>query len=230
MQEEVVKELENTDRDYTAEQNQRVLPVVKEVLGAMGTFPFDFARDTSPGSDEKERASLAEFIRTEYMTRVLSQKLKQTDVSYTFKLMGMVVEMLRGRAMTPENETDPRLSSAAQQILTELGNQETLRIDFHSDRLDPEASGVARADLYTELYKTVVLKAFADHAIQVNEVNHVFDIMAMLVKSIESKSTETIINARKIAEAKMWGVEDIDDITVLDIHQKAIVPKESGVY
>lgn len=211
------------ERDYTAERDDRVVPIVSHILKTLGAYDIKFARGKAdPATQKEERESLAEYIRSEVMPEAMKVGLQQSDIPHTFKLASTVIEMLRNRAYTPEDETSERISSCAKEIMLKLGEAETLRIRFQDDQADPVGSGEARANLYSEFFKTIVLPAFEKYEIKFNEVDHVYGIMATLITEVSRMTENTVKDAREVAEQLMWGVDDINSLNILTIHKKVI--------
>lgn len=231
IQKKVEETMSEQKIDYTAERDDRVIPVIKKFLFALGAFPFTFNRDRTPEAAKEERESFASFVQTRFIPLAFEHKLQQKDLNYTFQLAGTVVEMLRNRSLIPLDETDPRISDCALAIFRDLGNADTLRIRFADDETDPEKSSQLRAELYDAFYNAVVLPAFEQYQIKPNEMNHVFEVMAGLIKETGEKVMTTVADARSVAEAKMWGVDDIETIDILTIHKKVVEEEpKTGVY
>lgn len=231
IQKKVEETLSEQQVDYTAERDDRVIPVIKKFLGALGNFSFNFNRTKTPEAAKEERESFASFVQTQFIPLAFEHKLQQNDLNYTFQLAGTVVEMLRNRSLIPLDETDPRISDCALAILKDLGAADTLRIRFADDEVDPKKSSELRAELYYGFYNAVVLPAFERYQIKPNEMNHVFEVMAGLIKETGEKVMTTVADARSVAEAKMWGVDNIETIDILTIHKKVVEEEPTlGVY
>lgn len=231
IQKKVEETLSEQQVDYTAERDDRVIPVIKKFLGALGNFSFNFNRTKTPEAAKEERESFTSFVQTQFIPLAFEHKLQQKDLNYTFQLAGVVVEMLRNRSMMPQDETDPRISNCALDIMLQLSEQDTLRIRFTDDEVDPEKSGLLRAELYDQFYREIVVPTLYRYEIQINEVNHVFEVMAGLVKETEGLVKQTVQDARSVAEAKMWGVDNIETIDILTIHKKVVEEEPTpGVY
>lgn len=227
IKEKVNTEIANQERDYTAERNSRVLPLVKDTLYTIGTYLFNFNRDLTPEAANKERESLLTYVRTVFMPNAIGRSLRFNEIDYHFQLTGAVIQMLKSRANTPADEKDERLSKAAQEILARVGAANTLMIDFSADN---DESGLKRAELYDTFYTDIVVPVFEQFEIKSNESAQVFAIIDSLLAGVRETIQAELVSARKVAEAKMWEVDDIDNLDILTIHKKVVEPSTEGVY
>lgn len=208
-------------RDYTAERNGRVLPFVKKFLSVLGEHPFTFQTEAGNAAQEQaENESQNRFYEQKFIPEALKRDLRMKDMPYAFALAKSCIEMLQNRSSTPKAGEEMRVLPAALEILAALGAQPKLMILVKED--EAEATGKHRSELYDSFYHDIVVPVFMKHEVAYHEVNQVFAIMIALIDGTERRTAITLKNARNVAEAKLWNVEDTDDLTIRKVHEKCI--------
>ncbi len=204
-------------RDYTAERARRVLPIVKNLISGMGTFQLTVA---AKGQDkEKEEQSFDDFY-SHFITQAMTTDLRIKDVDYTFQLTKLAIEMLHTQFAAKGAETATRLLPVAQDIYQQLAEVENLMLDVQED--EPAYMGENRAALYARLVEDIIIPTFAKYSVATYEVEEVFAYLKVLIYQIEQRTTITLDSASRMAGAKLWGIDDVDDLTVRAIHEKCL--------
>lgn len=219
-------------KSLSVERDERVVPFVKQLIGKLGSFPWQFASDDTEEATKQERESLATFVRDEFMVPAMTQKVRLADVGYSFKLAKLAIDMLKARSSNTSAETArDAIIVAAQEILAQLGNEPTLMLTEFDPAFanNQEKAGEERAKLYDGFYTNIVEPVLERHKIAYNEVSSVFEVMSTLVSNVETMAVNTIEDAKDLATRKIWNKEGTD-ITVEDIHRKAIEDEPEGVH
>lgn len=208
-------------RDLDGERDARVIPFVSEFLSALGTHEFHFTKDKAVLNDKEEDESYNTFYSEKFMPTAMTKGLFVTDMHYTFSLTKKVVEMLQNRSTQPADEM--RVVPCALELMEALGKAGDLMLK--SD-ISPE-DGIARAQLYDDLYKDLVVPIFMKHEVEYNEVMQVFATMASIIGIVEHKTANTLQHAQELADSKLWGVPDTNEITIKQLHEKCIEPVDN---
>lgn len=204
--------------DLTLARDERVIPFVSNLLKALGEHNFEFTADKEVVNDKKEDASYNSFYTDKFMPSAIERDLRVHDMAYTFGLAKKVVEMLQARSTQPVDEM--RVVPCALEILGKLGSEDTLMLMSDTSPED----GTKRAELYDSFYHEIVVQAFLKHEVEYNEVLQVFATMSTILSIVEHKTAMTIEHALHLAESKLWGIEDKDDVTLRRVHAKCIEP------
>lgn len=205
-------------RDLDGERDARVIPFVSEFLAALGTHDFALARDKEVLNKNAEDDSYNAFYAEKFMPTAMAKGLFVTDMHYTFSLTKKVIEMLKERSTQPVDEM--RVVPCALELIEALGKAGNLMLKAD---LAPE-DGIARAQLYDELYHELVVPIFMKHEVAYNEVVQIFATMSAIVSIVEHKTANTLQHAQELAESKLWGVPDTSEITIKQLHEKCIEP------
>lgn len=204
-----------TDPELTEEQKA-------EIDGHIATLKEK--REAIVADTDGEVKSFNDFYEQKFIAPALEQNLLLRDLRYTFGLANTAVEMLKSIATTPDVGQEYRLVPCALEVYKALGDQPDLMLGVTSDE-DP-ARGAQRSALYEKMYKEVIVPIFDKHEVKYNEVLQVFGILSAIIAEVKHKVDVTISGARVIAEAKLWGIPDIDDLSIMDVHKKCIEKTE----
>lgn len=205
-------------RDLDGERDARVIPFVSRFLESLGGHEFSFTKDKEVLNDKAEDDSYNTFYSEKFMPGAMERGLFVTDMHYTFALSKKVIEMLQARSTQPVDEM--RVVPCALELIEALGKAGNLML--MSDVSDDD--GIARAQLYDDLYNELVVPIFMKHEVAYNEVMQVFATMSTIVSIVEHKTKNTLDHAMELAESKLWGVPDINEITIKQLHEKCIEP------
>lgn len=208
----IVRLQERAPTEVRTEEEQKKIDDALEKLIAQ--------RKTIDDEIKSEDNSFHTFYEQKFITPALTRQLRVSDINYTFGLANMAVEMLKSRATSPDSGTELRLKPAALEILAKLGEEEKLMLVV-DEKEDPSV-GQKRAELYQRLYNDVVVPIFDKYEVKYNEVMQVFGILQSILMQLKLITDKTIKGAQDIALAKLWGVEDSDDITIQQLHEKCI--------
>jgi len=200
-----------TDTKRTPEEEKQVADSIAEMTEQ---------RNAISEAIEKEKATFDTFYEQKFIGPVLDTEIRHNDLNYTFSLLNMATEMLKTQAVSPDRGTEFRLVPAAQEILCAMGEVDDLMLIVSEG--EKPSKGLERTKLYEEMYRDVVVPIFDKHKVQYNEVLQVFGILQSLIQSVKQRSDVTVNGARAIADAKLWGLDDVDDLTVKAIHQMCI--------
>ena len=214
MQAQVESEVEKQqkERDLTGERDARVIPLVKYLIGVIGSTTFEFNRDGSKEASAKEKEIWQGIMDTHFVPKAIENKLQLTDINYLFQLMQTTIALVRERSKLPKDPADPRFTDAALTILKLLGNQETLDLNFNTD-VDAK-DGIDRAALYDGFYLNIVEPTFKLYNIEYNETAYVFEVIDKIIRYFSTVVNDDLDMLRDVADNKLYGVP----MTELDVH------------
>lgn len=181
-------------------------------------------RDTIEREITEEDQSYDDFYEKRFIKPALEKDLQVNDLNFTFSLANMAIGMLKSVASAPPPGNELRLVPAAQEIIKKLAEEDNLMLTV-SEHEDPR-KGLKRKELYERLYDEVVVPVFDKYEVKYNEVMQVFGIMSSILSMIQQRTTKTLDGARDIAEAKLWGIEDKDNLTIRQLHSKCVEKDE----
>jgi hypothetical protein len=205
-----------TERDYTREQNDRVIPLVRFLFKSIGNHDFKLQEDADDKTQEQAEIKAYNVLYTDHlMPEVLARgNLRLADINHLFALSKLAVEMLKSIGTSAENQLRP--IGAAQEVLALLAEEENLMLN--PDGQEPKEFGERRAEQYGKFYKEKVVPVFEKHNLRYDEVEQVYALMMALVSQMEYVTTQSLRRAKAIADTKLWEVTDTDEITVNDVH------------
>ena len=100
-----------------------------------------------------------------------------------------------------------RVMECAKEVFALMGEEKTLNLAHREDK-------GKSFETYTGMYERVIKPTFDKHNIQYNEVSLVFTIMQAMLAQVEIRASNTIESAKRVADAMVYGVDDIDYLTV----------------
>lgn len=200
-----------TDKALTEEESKKI----EETVATLTERREEIIKE-----NDEESASFNSFYEDKFIRQALESNLRVQDISYTFNLTTMAVHMLKSVATTPDKGTELRLQPAALEILEKLGDEPDLMLVVLEG--EPQDKGIKRAELYQRLYNELVVPIFDKYEVKYNETQQVFAIMEALIAQVKERVDRTMDGAREIALAKLWGIEDMADLTIAQVHKKCI--------
>lgn len=223
MEEQVTTEVDKQEqeRDLTGERDARVIPLVKYLIGVIGSSDIPFNYDATPEAALKEKMAWQGIMDTHFVPKAIENNLQLTDVNYLFQLMQTVSHILQERSRLPQNPIDPKFGAAAMTILKLLGNQENLKINFHNDVGD---DSLKRAELYDSFYLNIVEPTFKLYDIKYNETGHVFTAMDKILGYFIELVNTDLNMLRDVADNKLYGMP-MSELTVHTLMLKAAEKK-----
>lgn len=106
-------------------------------------------------------------------------------------------------------ERDKRCIPIARALLLALASDEQLKIGSEATISQDEA-----VKFYGDFYGKTVIPLLIEKDIALNEVGYIFSIMQQAVHSLSEITTKSLDMNRDIADARLYHVEDIDDLTI----------------
>ena len=201
-------QIKEPEVDLTGQRNARVLPLVQRLFSKFSTFGFEF-NDDATGKDtnkiKAENDSHDRFYEEAFIPLILERELKIKDLSYLFTMMKTSVSMMV--EVLDEPHYTARVKDCALELFGMMAGEKTLNLAHTDDK-------AKNLEVYREMYSRLVDPLFKKYEIQYNEVSLVFTIMQALLVQVETRGAITIDAAKKVADANVYGIEDIDDLTV----------------
>lgn len=117
-------------------------------------------------------------------------------------------------------ERDTEVIPVALKIIKALGAREDLMMGSHA-RVQADKA----AEYYQKVYLEDIVPIMIEHNLKLNDIQFLFSIILQPFQLLADVTNNSFNMNRDIADAKKYGIDDIDDMRVLDL-DKAL--KESA--
>lgn len=119
--------------------------------------------------------------------------------------------------MAPERdlskERDERVIPVAKALLKTLASRDDLMLG---------SAGVNKEDLgqyYAKVYQEDVITALFAANLYLTDITYLFSIMQQVIQLISDVTTQSLEMNTELAGAKLWGVDDLDDLRLVDVQK-----------
>lgn len=193
--------------DLTAQRDLRVAPVARQALA--------ICLDKKASLLDVPEASIIKEVTELILTEVVSANLMRSEVTWLKTLLvqaiaNSVVSTFSGDGI---ESGDEKYEAAAYALLTIIvTNQPQLGMIRQSDV----------AEIYAPMGKELTGK-IKELGLNAVEVDHVFGLLTKMTSNIGNNVEDSVTKASQLAEQKLFGVDDMDNVTVgqiIDIQKK----------
>lgn len=204
------KEKTAADVDYEKIRDEKVVPVAKSVLN-------DIAVMLIP-------QSLAELDYKPLVLKILERTLEvnmniATETSYLFQLLLTALSGLNAtvQSCTTTPIDDARYGAIAKKILDILAMADLkLNLPLESEEMKKSFDPI----------KEQLNTLFAAEKLSMLEINYIMGVIFNSFKIVNNMYTDSITKSSEAAEAKLFGVQSMTDLTVGDIDKILKAKKE----
>lgn len=108
-------------------------------------------------------------------------------------------------------ERDNRVIPVVRKLLARLAAKKDLPVGLRQE--DAEKA----AKYYQELYQKEVVPLFLEAGLKLKDITYVFSLMMQPIQLLNDVTTSSFEMNRDLADAKKYGIADIDDLSVKDL-------------
>ena len=111
-------------------------------------------------------------------------------------------------------ERENRVIPAAKELLRVILTREDLVMGIGG------AKNIDKTALYYQgVYIEDVVPVLVKHNLKLTDLTYLFSVMLGTIELVKNITDQSFSMNREIAEAKLWGIEDTDDLTVADLEK-----------
>lgn len=124
--------------------------------------------------------------------------------------MPPTTENVPGRDLTAER--DARVIPAVRELLNAFAGRVDVPLGVKKGNNNEET-----AKYFQEMYKTDIVPLLLKHDLKLNEVGYLFQLLLQPIDLLRSVVNASLSMNRDLTDAKLYGLTDIDDLTVADL-------------